>query len=256
MAALKKKSEIFTIEPIATVEIKPSVRTTDRKTISIRILNSCKEQNAHQNGSRKMVRFVPNTDDSKFIDAFYCPLALLILITSPFSITLLPMNDIFVHPNYWYELPISTISLTVFASTAIVTLKPLLDCDFKKQTMKAILDLFMVSKTAEALVIWLIHFIWSDVLGYNEPCPFRLTLSLVPCYFLWPCRLWHLIPKQMRMDPLLRKRLKWLLLYFVWISFMSIQLYVIRNVMLQISREFQWIMAFVAPLTKEINDRI
>ena len=256
MATLSEKTEIFTVEPISFVEIKSSVQRTDRKEKSIRILNICKGKKVHQNRNKEMVLFVPEIDDSKFIDAFYGPLILLIIIISPFSITLLPMNNVFVQPEYWYELPISTISLTVFTSTAIVTLKPLLDCDFNKQTIKAILDLFMVSKTAEALVIWLIHFIWSDVLGYNEPCPFRLTLSLVPCYFLWPCRLWHLIPKQMRMDPLLRKRLKWLLLYFVWISFMSIQLYVIRNVMLQISREFQWIMAFVAPLTKEINDRI
>ena len=37
---------------------------------------------------------------------------------------------------------------------------------------------------------------------------------------------------------------------------MKVQLAVIRDVMLVISREFQWILALIAPLTKEINDRI
>ena len=256
MAALNTKTEIFTVKPLSTVDIEPSVHRTDRKEKAIRTLDSCKGKNVHQNRRKEMVLFVPDNDDSKFIDAFYGPLVLLIIITSPFSITLLPMNNVFIQPKYWYELPISTISLTGFFSTALVAMKPLFECDFNKTTMKAILDLFIVIKMAEALVICLIHLIWSDVLWYYEPFPFRLTLSLIPGFILLPIRLWHLIPKQMHIDPLFRKRFKWILLILVWITSMSMQLYFIRNVMPRISREFQWILALVAPVIKEINDRI
>ena len=256
MATLNKKTEIFTVEPVVIVEIKSSVQWTDRKEKSICTLNNCKGKKFDQNGNKEMVLFEPKKDESKVIDAFYGLLVLLIIITSPFSITLLPINNVFVQPKYWYELPISTISLTVFPSIFVVILKPLLGCDFNKKPMKVILDLFMVTKTTEVLIIWLIHFIWTDVLGYYEPFPFRLTLSVLPAVLLMGGRLWYLIPKQMRMDSLFRKRCKWLVLYFILIVFMTCQLIILRSVMHQISRDFQWILALAAPLTKEINGRI
>ena len=257
MTTLNKKTEIFTVQPVSNVDIKPSVTRADRTKKSIRTLNTCKGQKATQNRKKEIVLFVPNTDDVRFIDAVYGPLVLFIITASSFSLTLLPMNNVFVQPKYWYELPISSTSLTVFISiSTVVVFKPLVDCNFNKATMKAIADLFMVSKTAEVLIMWLIHFIWSDILGYYEPFPFRLTLSSIPLWILMEVRRWYLIPKQMRMDPLVRNRYKWFIFYYIWITFMTLQLIALRSLMHRISRDFQWILALVAPATKEINGRI
>ena len=256
MATMNSQTEIFIVQPLSTVAIEPSVQKTDNEENSIRALNASKRQNAPQNRNQVPVQFVPRMDDSKIIDAFYGLLVLLIITASPFSLIILPMNNLFTEPRYWYELPISTISVTVVISTSVFTWKPLLACDFNRGTMKAISDPFIVLKTAEALIIWLIHLIWSDFLGYYEPFPNRLKLALIPSLILWPWRLWHLIPKQMRIDPLFRKRFKRLFLALSWITFMAIQLDVIKSVLRVISREFQWILALIAPLTKEINGRI
>ena len=253
---MNNKIEIFTLTPVSSVEIKPSVQRTSRKEKSISTLNTCKGKKAPQSINKDMVLCREKIDDSKFINGLYGPLVLLIIIASSFSLILFPMNNVFAQPKYWYELPISSISETVVTSTSVFTWKPLLACDFNKGTMKAISDLFIVYKMVEVLIIWLIHLIWSNFLGYYEPFPHRLKLSLFPALILWPWRLWHLIPKQMRIDPSVRRRFKWLFLALSWITFMAIQQVVIRDVMFQISREFQWILAFIAPLTKEINDRI
>ena len=256
MSAMDKKTEIFTVQPIITVATKPSVLITDLKAKSIRTLNTCNGQETPQNRKEGMEMLHQKIDDSKFADALYGPLVLLIIIASPFSVTLLPMNNVLIQPKYWYELPISTSSLTIFISTAVVALKPLVDCGFKKPTTKAIFDLFMVCKTTEALIIWLIHLIWSEFLGYYEPFPHRFGLAMIPCGILWLSKIWHLVPKQMRMDPLARQRFKWLFLYLIWTGITTSQLTFIRSVMHRISRDFQWTLALVAPLTKEINDRI
>ena len=253
---MTNKIEIFTLTPVSTVEIKPSVQRTSRKEKSISTLNTCKGKKAPQSTNKDMVLCREKIDDSKFINGLYGPLVLLIIIVASFSLILFPTNNVFAQPKYWYELPISTISVTVVISTSVFTWKPLLACDFNRGTMKAISDPFIVLKTAEALIIWLIHLIWSDFLGYYEPFPNRLKLALIPSLILWPWRLWHLIPKQMRIDPLFRKRFKRLFLALSWITFMAIQLNVIRSVLRVISREFQWILALIAPLTKEINGRI
>lgn len=256
MAAMNKKTEIFTVQPISTVATKHSVQMTDTKAKSIRTLNTCNGENTPQNREEEIEMLPQTINDSKFADALYGPLVLLIIIASPFSVTLLPMNNVLIQPKCWYELPISTISYTVFISTIVVTVKPLLDSDFNKPTIKVILKLFMVLKTTESLAIWLIHLIWSDFLGYYEPFPYRCTLAMIPCWNLLTRSIWHLVPKQMRMDPLVRKRFKWLFLYFIWTGVTAVELLIIRSVMHRISRDFQWILALVAPLTKEVNDRI
>ena len=256
MAAMNKETKIFTVQPISTVATKPSVLITDQKAKSIRSLNTCNGQDTSQNRKEEIEMLPQKIDDSKFSDALYGPLVLLIIIASPFSVTLLPMNNVLIQPKYWYELPISTISLTVFGSTAVTTMKPLVDCDFNKPTIKVILNLFMALKTTESLAIWIIHLIGSDFLGYYEPIPYRFGLAIIPCVILGIRRIWHLVPKQMRMDPLVRQRFKWLFLYFIWTRITGQQLVIIRSLMHRISRDFQWILALVAPLTKEMNDRI
>ena len=120
MATMNSQTEIFIVQPLSTVAIEPSVQKTDNEENSIRALNASKRQNAPQNRNQVPVQFVPRMDDSKIIDAFYGLLVLLIITASPFSLIILPMNNLFTEPRYWYELPISTISVTVFTSASFV----------------------------------------------------------------------------------------------------------------------------------------
>ena len=56
--------------------------------------------------------------DPKFTDSLYGILSLLIMTISSFSVTVLPVNNILVNPEYWYEIIISTSFAPFFMACA------------------------------------------------------------------------------------------------------------------------------------------
>ena len=107
------------------------------------------------------------------------------------------------------------------------------------------------------LTLCVMHLLWSNFLGYLEPFPFIFFrassyLGLVALF----ARLWNLIPKDQRMDPHLRTRCKTFMGVALWTTFTAFQLVVINQVFRKVSRNFQWLISLIVPLTKEINDRI
>ena len=67
---------------------------------------------------------------------------------------------------------------------------------------------------------------------------------------------WYSIPKQARLNPTTRKRYMAYGLRFVWIIFFNLQLLMVKNLFTNTFRDLQWMIALIAPLMKEINDRI
>lgn len=113
----------------------------------------------------------------------------------------------------------------------------------------------MTYKATEILVIFLIHLIWSEILGYYEPMPFRLFLTWDISVVVTVGRCWYLIPKETRKDKIFRKRCKGIAFSGLWIIFFSVQLIFISIAFRKIPLDFQWTIAFMAPFIKEINDR-
>ena len=58
--------------------------------------------------------------DSKCINGFLGPFAIIICISSTFGVMLLPTHNIFISPECWYELTFSTSLYYLFTSTVIL----------------------------------------------------------------------------------------------------------------------------------------
>ena len=134
-------------------------------------------------------------------NGLYGLLALFILCASPFSVTLLPVNNVMVHPEYWYEFMYSNISLLLFIVITVVTELEVLLNPFNKQTLKVICDVMVTAKTFDILVLCIIHLLWTEVFGYMEPVPFRFAITSCLSLMVVLARLWKLITLEKRNDP-------------------------------------------------------
>ena len=196
-----------------------------------------------------------NDAQSRCIDGFYGPLALVICIASCFTITLAPASNILINPECWYELMLLTTGYHFFTSCALAietkdTLNP-----FNKRALKVIGDLFLFCKATDILTLCLIHLIWSGLLGYFEPFPKRMNISFYITIIVVIVRLWYLIPKQKRMDAPFRKRCMFYLARHLWSVCIYFQLNIGLNILLSIVRsDMQWLISLIVPLTKVFND--
>ena len=179
------------------------------------------------------------------------------MILSPFSVTLIPTHNVFINPEYWYEHLVSTSSGILFlASGGINELNFVLNNCIKKGAINAIINLIITNKIAQTLAIFLMHLIWSKILGYYEPVPFRQFLAGLFASMSLAARSWYLVPKELRANSDFRNRCKAFLLRAIWALLLPVQLMVIKNALRKIPKKFEWMAALIFPLTKEINDRI
>ena len=114
MTSLKNKVEVFTVQSI--VAGNAEIVKLPRKNKSFRYWNYFKTRINNQTRCKQTVveSFNKNDDDLTSFDGFCGLLALLILIVSPFSITILPVNNSLANPEYWYEIFFSTTSTHLF----------------------------------------------------------------------------------------------------------------------------------------------
>ena len=184
-------------------------------------------------------------------------LTLAILILAPFSIFLLPLNnEVGQATKYWYELMYSTCSFFLFSVLSWVTSISIALDPFKKSLLKVMIDLLLIAKVSEIILLCIMHLLWSDVLGYFEPFPFRQYISSSASLALLSGRMWTLIPQQRRLDPIFRKQFMAYVCVSWWITFVTFQLIVLVEVIDRAPKRIQWAVALIVPFTKEINDRI
>ena len=197
------------------------------------------------------------TNNSKIAEILYGPLTLAILIVSPLSVTLLPVNNVIVDPEYWYENVFSMLSWHFFLAIAVaLNMKALLGDCIKKDTTRVIMELFVVMQVIRTLGVGIIHLIWSVIFQFYEPFPFRgMLIAALTRWATWVQR-WHLIPKQMRRDLANRKRLRASVCSAAWIEFTFIQLLFLTVIIGRSPENYQWMIALLFPLTKEFNDRV
>ena len=197
-------------------------------------------------------------DDDRHIlcEGCFGPLTQAVLIVASFSVTLIPVHNVILHPEYWYEMVLSTTNWSIcIACVVAVELEVVLRGHIMKSRTRVAIEIFMTLKITEILCICFMHFIWSRILGYFEPFPLRQTISSYLSLMVATARAWYLIPKTTRMDQIFRKRCKFFFFFHIWAIFATIQLLIIGNILGKVTRNFQWIASLLVPLSKEINDR-
>ena len=183
-------------------------------------------------------------------------LIMLIMTTSSFAVTLLPAHNVLTSPEYWYELIFSNSQAALlFSCATVVEMNDLLSNCFKKRKMMAILQLFLAKAGSQGLLICLLHLIWTDIFGYYEPFPHRNAITGHISNAIFVTQAWYIIPKAMRMDPTFKNRCIAFLRHGFWAITVPVQLALVNLAMLKVSPDYQWMVALLFPVTKEMNDR-
>ena len=204
----------------------------------------------------EMQQKLDKNDDIDILDCFYGAIALSIITISSFSVILLPVHNVIISPQYWYEIIFSSSSLMIFMVSAIaIGVRTVLD-PFKKRIPFVVIDLLISCKVAEALVICLGHLIWSVVLGYFEPLPNKIIVLSFPVLMAVYCRMWKLMPHEKKVEDKFRKKCKIYILYELWNMFVVIQLTGLSILLGIVPADIQWLVSLVVPLNKEINSYV
>ena len=245
---MSNQEKIFTIQP---AWVKSNNASSKKNKSKVRTFLRKRRQ------TRSKTLQESNIDNkSRYIDCIYGPLALAICIAAPCTITFLPVSDVITKPECWYEVAFSTTSCFFFLASTVAMETEVALNPFKKRLVTVIIELFVTSKATEVLGYCLIHLIWYMLLGYFEPFPFKQIIMAYLSYIALLARLWKVIPKKRRKVQAFRKQFSAFLARLLWGSLISLQLTIISQVLGMISREVEWLIALIVPLTKIFHDRV
>lgn len=180
------KTNIFTVQSASTVcTHNISCRKTRKKHGIHQLKEIRKNMRMNKKKLMKCKRWSEKIDGVAKVscaDGFYGILALLILTSSAISATLIPVNNILMNPDYWYEIIFSSSSTAFFYACCSTIGAEALLSPFKKKIFKVILIQFLILMAVNTFRFCAIHLLWSYVLGYFEPFPHRWRFIL--CSFL------------------------------------------------------------------------
>ena len=189
-------------------------------------------------------------------NACYGLLALGICLMGSSGVTSIPLHNIVLYPEVWYDVVIPIIPFTFLLTCNIVVFSRIvLDCRGEKMK-KIFVDLFFSATVVIIMVLGILHLFWSTVLEFFEPVPFKCHLLGYSAIVTLMIRSWYSFPKQLSMDEVLQKRLRAFLYYSSWVYTIPLQLLGFSKVFKATPLDVQWLLGLALPLIKEINDRV
>ena len=192
----------------------------------------------------------------KYSDGLYGLLVLILCIFGVSFIALVPVHNLITNPDFWPEL-ILQVSPNLFIHAAMIaTRAQMIFGTCNKTTLKIILDLLLTYTLTIYLSLCFIHLVWTTCLTFIEPFPFRCILVNYISFGTVLLRFWFILPKKIKMNATTRKRQRMFLFYILWSSAIALQLMVARKMFDKTPLEFQWVIAILVPILKEINDLI
>ena len=182
---------------------------------------------------------------------------LLALLNSCLIFCLWPQHNIFTQPSYWYEF----MTFSVFGFIGLFSACFILNCSIWMQiksiaTFKNFICLYFVSAITWILVNIAYYLTWTDILALQPPMPLNIHVCGITTLMIVMMTFWFFFPIEMRSSKEFLKRYLYyfssqvLRNLFVWEYFFLGRLFVI------IDERYQWTLALIMQIVKEINGRI
>ena len=189
-------------------------------------------------------------------NAFYGTIAFVVCVAGCCPATLIPVHNSVINPQFWYEVLISFLALTFFiAGSFVIRAQKVFNC-FNNRLKRITFDLCCSSFLVTVVFCVLLHLVWTKVLGYIEPVPWKCIMMGYISTTIILIRLWHTFPKELLKEALFRRRRLAYFNYLAWSCFLGIQLLGLAKLFKEIPSDIQWVLGIIVPLIKEINDRI
>ena len=200
-----------------------------------------------------------------YLHCLYVLVVLLICVVFTSTQTLIPWNDTFEFPEYWWEnmvrmgliyMALRNITMTIWEVWLVFKHKEVL-------TFRWFMRFFAIVSFPFNILYWLIYLYWTKYSGNNHPMPLWLLLVGYPadaCKFI---TIWFSVSKELRKDQKVRKRLKYYILYlFAWNLilimefFMDFMLVTLTTLDKESGYPVQSLMAFIIPLCRGVFEWI
>ena len=177
-----------------------------------------------------------------------------ILYTS--VLTLFPRHNTILYPNYWYELLMLFVGISVRNSALTVTELYIFTNE------KAFLSFDVAAKSF--IQIWLLfsvpycicYLIWTNYFGYHHPMPFIGAICGMVHDLSMLIAFWLLIPSNLKTKGILKSQIKFYVLFRIWMVVLIVQANALQTISRIISSNFQWILSLLIPASVTGNSLV
>ena len=180
-------------------------------------------------------------------------LALCILFASP--VILIPQHDGILYPDYWYEIMICA-NLTFCLNWTIgISIDVDVMLNLSTEISKwSYVRMFFVSSVFFDIIYSIAYVIWTRGLDYNYPIPFGILAIYVTATMSF-ATMWYIFPIDLRQNQCVRTRIKAFCLLYLYATALDFQFNLLRKLFLIIPYHLQWILAFMLPILRYINEK-
>ena len=168
--------------------------------------------------------------------------------------TFIPVHNIILFPEYWFELPLQIMFtlLPLWSMYIIFRCSYYMNIHFIKTYSRFLLMWFVVGLTT-SMVFVMSYVVWVYILVYQYPVPLIGYLVFIDMIISALVVIWYLFPKGWRKNKIFRKRLKIFTIATIYEQFCTIEYGIVTTVLIEIPADYQWIPALFLPLIREIN---
>ena len=173
------------------------------------------------------------------------------LMTTP--LTLIPLHDMVEAPQFWYEILFTaTFSMAVINANLAIFFGSLMNNEFffRPQTIRNI----CISGSVFTIFFLLTSYlIWTHSLNYRYPIPLLGNVFIIFSRFFVFFFVWCLVSKKLSPNPMLLKRLGWVVLGVIIAISYGTLCQVIVSMIRKSSDEYQPIVALIFPAVREAH---
>ena len=194
--------------------------------------------------------------DGSYWNFMFCPFMLVLCICFVSPVILVPQHDGLLCPDFWYELMINANLSFCLALTLVVfyDIKTVLNMS-SIISKWSYLKMYLVLVLSFDILYCILCFTWTNGLGYNYPVPFSSVTMYITSAIYFTC-IWYQFPKDMRCSNTEGTRIKSFCYLYLYSAFVSIQISGMRKVFAKVPSHLQWIMAFLLPTLRYINEKM
>ena len=172
------------------------------------------------------------------------------LATSVF--VLVPVHDVIIHPEYWYEVMMQTSAILVIMSIFfVVNCSEWMNVDIIRN-IRNIFCVIIVVVTTYNITWCLFYIVWTYGFKKKWPIPFvAYQVTYIAIFSGW-IALFYCFPKAWRKDLIFRKRIKFFLIALSFNMSGGLTYQIILKCFIISSENYQWILVFIFPFIREI----
>ena len=168
-----------------------------------------------------------------------------------------PQHHIFTHPNFWHEF----MTTAALGFIGLFSASLILNCEIwmnikSIKTWKNFAFLYLLSTWAWMMANIGYYHIYAVVLKLKPPMPLNIHVCGLSTLIIVLSCFWYLIPSTERSSTLFWKRYGYYVMGQVLRYVAVLEYFFLAWLFVVINEDYQWIIAFILPIIREINGRM